>query len=113
VDKEAEPTARPKIRVQMNAPTKPSTVFFGLSLINGVLPNVLPITDQINLSPTLLLLLTTDVSHHVVADDQRGGDEEPHQPFEDVVDDEVAVVSKHEIGGCRESLTSTPLRGEE
>lgn len=35
-------TARPKIRVQMKAPTKPSTVFFGLNLINGVRPKSLP-----------------------------------------------------------------------
>lgn len=31
-----------KITVQMNAPTKPSTVFLGESLIKGVLPNDMP-----------------------------------------------------------------------
>jgi hypothetical protein len=35
-------TSSAKSRVQMNAPTKPSTVFFGLSLISGVRPNALP-----------------------------------------------------------------------
>lgn len=29
-------------RVQMKAPTNPSTVFFGDNLINGVLPKVMP-----------------------------------------------------------------------
>lgn len=35
-------TKTAKIRVQMNAPTKPSTVFLGESLISGVLPKVTP-----------------------------------------------------------------------
>jgi len=39
---EKERTARAKMRVQMKAPIKPSTVFFGLSLISGVRPNALP-----------------------------------------------------------------------
>lgn len=37
-----ELTIKAKSKVQKNAPTKPSTVFFGLSLIRGVLPNSLP-----------------------------------------------------------------------
>jgi hypothetical protein len=36
-------TAQPNMRVHKKAPTKPSMVFFGLSLINGVLPNALPV----------------------------------------------------------------------
>jgi hypothetical protein len=39
-------TASPNIKVQMNAPTKPSTVFLGLSLINGVRPKSLPAKNQ-------------------------------------------------------------------
>jgi len=36
------PQITAKITVLQNAPTKPSTVFFGESLINGVLPRVTP-----------------------------------------------------------------------
>jgi len=33
---------KPKMIVNIHAPTNPSTVFFGDSLINGVLPKVIP-----------------------------------------------------------------------
>jgi len=36
------PHNTPKIMVLQNAPTNPSTVFFGESLIRGVLPSVIP-----------------------------------------------------------------------
>ena len=73
----------------MKAPTKPSTVFFGLSLMRGVRPNALP---GISLpSPrTDLAELTADICHDIVADDQRSRHEEPDEALEDVVDDEVA-----------------------
>jgi hypothetical protein len=37
--------------------------------------------------------LTADISHNIIADHERSGNEEPHVPLEDVVDDEVTVIS--------------------
>ena len=42
------PQMRPNNIVEKKAPTKPSTVFFGESLMSGVLPNVIPIVIMIS-----------------------------------------------------------------
>lgn len=88
-------TAMPNKRVQMKAPTKPSTVFLGLNLIRGVLPKSLPTSKCAHISnwdnKVKDRTRTANVGHNIVTDDQGRRDEEPHQTFENVVHDEMAI----------------------
>jgi hypothetical protein len=68
------PQTMAKSMVLKKAPTKPSTVFFGESLMRGVRPMVIPQT----------------IGKDVITDDQRGGNPEPDETLENVVDDEMA-----------------------
>lgn len=80
-------------RVHKNAPTNPSTVFFGLSFIKGVLPKSLPAKSWVLASAQRSFIhrsqLTTDISHNVIANDKRRGYEEPDESFEYIVDYEM------------------------
>ena len=67
----------------MNAPTKPSTVFLGESLISGVLPKVTPNEGNNNLNneerATRTTLRTAYVRPDVIADDKRRWHPEPDE----------------------------------
>ena len=99
-------TAMPNIKVQMNAPTKPSTVFFGLSLIKGVLPNILPATVS-GLLDMNMVKLTADICHYIVTDDQRCRDEEPYETLEDIIDNKMAMSISKLYTHAQIVLTST------
>ena len=70
-----------KAIVTKKAPTKPSTVFLGLSLMSWWRPNIIPASQPQSAAALLVTeeAPTANVGRDIVHDDQRRGNPEPDE----------------------------------
>ena len=95
-----ELTMRPKSMVEKIAPTNPSQVFLGESLMRGVLPKKKPAEEPHNITPSSPLLPshTKQVGHDVIAHYHGHRNNEPEYTLKGNLNDEIGRTAKEEEG---------------